>query len=384
MAEPNNPSQRAGRRCGLAEVCCLPRRPGMPKGAVTSPSAMPGYRRRRFSAVTPGRGGSAASTTPGAVPAPKRPPPCPGRVTMRAAPPGVRWQGELPSGGQGAGRRVLAYMAFCEGRHDRLEASPDEPPTIKHGTPSPTSWHQKAGGLSRTSAPGTASAARSSAGAGSSPAGRGNSCTRVGERAVEGDGWLRPLPVQQNKQEHANSFARLNRQAACRRPSSHPLRRQPALGLGQLLHRGRGAGAGGIAVGAADVLAAGTLGRGLPQSTPAERADGVGLAPVTHLAFSLASPGRARENAGRGHRIARGPATASTPVASTAGVGPVYLSRPGWLPSRGTVCKAAAQLTGKRSRQVGRPHQDCRLGLRAEGRIGWHTCGGSVPAPATQ
>ena len=57
------------------------------------------------------------------------------------------------------------------------------------------------------------------------------------------------------------------------------------------------AGAGAIRadVGLADVLAAGAFGPGLPQSTAAGPAGGVGLAPVNYRAFSLASPaGRGR------------------------------------------------------------------------------------------
>src|SRR5262249_8158351 len=51
-------------------------------------------------------------------------------------------------------------------------------------------------------------------------------------------------------------------------------------------------------VGVADVLAAGAFGPGLPQSTPAGPAGGVGLAPVNYRAFSLVSPG------GRGRMLA--------------------------------------------------------------------------------
>jgi hypothetical protein len=58
---------------------------------------------------------------------------------------------------------------------------------------------------------------------------------------------------------------------------------------------------------------AGAFGPGLPQPTPARHAGGVGLAPVNYRAVSLASPGRARENAGRGHRVARGPGAGRGP-----------------------------------------------------------------------
>jgi hypothetical protein len=74
-----------------------------------------------------------------------------------------------------------------------------------------------------------------------------------------------------------------------------PLRRPPAQGLGRQPDLGRGAGAVGADVGVADVLAARAFGPGLPQSTPAGPVGGVGLAPVNHRAFSLASPsGRGR------------------------------------------------------------------------------------------
>ena len=73
-------------------------------------------------------------------------------------------------------------------------------------------------------------------------------------------------------------------------PGAHP-----AQGLVWQPDLGGGAGAVGPDVGVADVLAAGAFVPGLPQSTPAGPAGGVGLALVNYLAFSLASPaGRGR------------------------------------------------------------------------------------------
>jgi len=60
-------------------------------------------------------------------------------------------------------------------------------------------------------------------------------------------------------------------------------------------------------IGAVLAAIAGALCPGLPQSTPAGPVGGVGLAPMNCCALELASLGWARENAGRGHRVARGP-----------------------------------------------------------------------------
>ena len=93
------------------------------------------------------------------------------------------------------------------------------------------------------------------------------------------------------------------------------LRRHPAQGLGWQPDLGGGASAVGLDVSVADVLAAGAFGPGLPESTPAGCADGVGLAPVNHRAFSLASPGQAQENTASGQGVARGPSTARPSLA---------------------------------------------------------------------
>jgi hypothetical protein len=74
-----------------------------------------------------------------------------------------------------------------------------------------------------------------------------------------------------------------------------PLRRHPAQGLGRQPDLGGRAGAVGPDVGVADVLATGAVCPGLPQSTPAGPAAGLGVAPVNDRALSLASPaGRGR------------------------------------------------------------------------------------------
>ena len=78
----------------------------------------------------------------------------------------------------------------------------------------------------------------------------------------------------------------------------HPLRGHPAQGVGRQPDLGRGAGAVGVDVGVADVLAARAFGPGLPQSTPAGPVGGVGLAPVNSCACSLRPP------AGRGRMLA--------------------------------------------------------------------------------
>jgi hypothetical protein len=61
-----------------------------------------------------------------------------------------------------------------------------------------------------------------------------------------------------------------------------PLWSHPAQGLGRQPDLGGGAGAVGPDVGVADVQAAGALGPGLPQSTPARHAGAVGFTPLTH------------------------------------------------------------------------------------------------------
>src|SRR5262249_7320125 len=63
-----------------------------------------------------------------------------------------------------------------------------------------------------------------------------------------------------------------------------PFRRHPPQGLGWQPDLGRRAGAGYPDVGVADLLAAGPLGPGLPQSPPAGRADDPGPAPVPRRA----------------------------------------------------------------------------------------------------
>jgi hypothetical protein len=74
-----------------------------------------------------------------------------------------------------------------------------------------------------------------------------------------------------------------------------------------------------IRAGVADPLAAGAFGPGLPPSTPAGPAGGVGLVAGECSTFSLAAPGQARDNPGRGHRVARCPGTAGTAVARPPG-----------------------------------------------------------------
>ena len=92
-------------------------------------------------------------------------------------------------------------------------------------------------------------------------------------------------------------------------------RGDPAEGLARQLDPGGRQSAVRADVGAADLLAAGAFGHGLPQSTPAGCADGVGFAPVNHRAFSLASPGRAEETTASGQGVARGPGTARPSLA---------------------------------------------------------------------
>src|SRR5262249_41518261 len=74
-----------------------------------------------------------------------------------------------------------------------------------------------------------------------------------------------------------------------------PLRRHPTQGLGRQPNLGWRASAVGADVGLADLLAAGPLSRGLPESTPAGHARGPVLASVTYrvdsrIAKSLLGP----------------------------------------------------------------------------------------------
>src|SRR5262249_9986927 len=80
-----------------------------------------------------------------------------------------------------------------------------------------------------------------------------------------------------------SSSARAGRHQLAR-GAGDPLRGHPPQGLGRQPDLGRRAGAVVADVGVADVLAAGALGPGLPQSTPAGHADDPGPAPVTRRA----------------------------------------------------------------------------------------------------
>jgi hypothetical protein len=82
------------------------------------------------------------------------------------------------------------------------------------------------------------------------------------------------------------------------------------------------------------VLAAGALGPGLPQSTPAGQAGAPGLAPVNYHAFSLASPaGRGRIPAAVGEspevRARHGPGRQRPPRAPPGRAWSTYPGRDG-------------------------------------------------------